>query len=285
MAEFEYSRRFDVPEEVRKRAQQWLNVRGMPNRLPDVFKGMDIQLTDKQMESLFNSLDDEGKRYMGDSLERIRGMKEGGRLQRAAKERYQRDLLAQALHTEQYQSGYRPEWRRDILPEDMFGGGPKKGAVTQLDETLQGLRESNAEAALDEARKSDVADLGDVRRTKERAERVRNMDDVVDKDFLKETLKPDAEFDARVTEDAPKPKDGPPGAKSAARAKALRKGFRVIKGGLKALTPVAPYLGAAGFMMDAADAYALGESTVNPKTELDRARQKNLAQIMREEPY
>jgi len=47
--------------------------------------------------------------------------------------------------------------------------------------------------------------------------------------------------------------------------------------------PIGMGIAGASTLMDIRDAYALGESTVNPKTEQDRMRQKYLADLMRRE--
>ena len=49
--------------------------------------------------------------------------------------------------------------------------------------------------------------------------------------------------------------------------------------------PIGMGIAAASTMMDVKDAYALGESTMNPKTEEDMVRQKHLADMMRRNEF
>ncbi len=229
MAEYEFSKRFDVPEAARKRAQQWINMNGPPNALVDVLDGLDIELTDKQVQSLYNSVDASGKEWLNKSLSRIRELEEKGSRQAAyAKKRYERELIAHALGSEYHDAvgkyiHSRPQYNYNLRPRDIWPKGKQK----TLADALRNIRKFNEEAALAAEKKA-------------KADRIRKI------------------------------------------------GMKTIKGGKTGLkmigaipTPVTAALGALGWAMDAKDAYALTESTLNPKTEQDMARQRMLAETFR----
>lgn len=195
------------------------------------------------------------------------------------------------------------EWRDQAQKWINAGGDPSRLA-SALDYDLPPLTETQRKALYDSLEDKRGADYilddikrrGDRRSSKYVARRYNSLDRELVASALKGQLSSNTKTNMTLTPEAVFGERKKPNInmalknlqeanrlqKQKAAAEALRKGFKLIKGGVKFLGPVGAALGTA---MDAKDAYALTESTLNPKTDVDLARQKALADLMRRNEF
>jgi hypothetical protein len=263
-------RRFDVPEIARERAQQWINAGGDPFAIDqslDMLGDELPELTEKQRLSIYENLDDGGKRIIDSNNKRLdrtvqrwvdKGMnadeiaerKASSKLFRQQKLSHDRTLMAQALDNDHYNSGGKYIENRKTIdsklnPNDVFQdkrkGAGKGGAVNRIDEKLNQIKADRL-AKETEARKPRLASVADA------------------------------------------PADM---AKQKNLAKFIREGgMKLVKKGgpkLAALLggPIGWGIAGISTLMDANDAYAATESAMNPTNPREEEVQRMLAEAIR----
>ena len=246
----EFSKSFLIPQEAREKAQQWVNAGGSPSQLNSVLDYIeDLTLTDKQREELLNALPQEsrgGVDYINKERERT----------------YQR-YLDKGMSSED-------------AKKKQAGSKIERQRIKQLDKELISRNLQNEfhdktsfqfdEAGRQTRRPPDIKhyDPQAVFGANPKAGALTKLDSA-----LQSLKKYNAEQKA--------------GQAAADKAAAIRKmGLKIVpKLGAVLGGPIGMGIAAGSALMDASDAYAMADDTINPKTESDQARQKMLADLMR----
>jgi hypothetical protein len=285
---------FLIPEAFRKRYQQLINAGGDGSDM-DVaidMMGDDVpSLTELQREKLYKEAGPNTRKHIDHHQGRIdkkraKGVPADNKAIKRINRLTDRWLVSEHLGKKWYASPERKKymdnkgWEKRIDPKNVFEDKRgRKGAITAMGDMAQQLRQGTMDSLqtnVTDAASGPVADMGEFQKNKE---------------VLQTRTANNATLDAqRAAVDVEDAKDA---AKQAQLTKQKSLADRIRKSGLSVVKKGAPKLAAlmggplgwgiagASTLMDAKDAYAMGESTMNPQNEEERMRQHYLAELMR----